>query len=135
MEKRSWRLAIGEFTKVTVVETPNHVAAEAHKQIGVCHLKLGEAGFADNHLQRASQLQAKDAEIQDLSLMAKTNPSAGLDRGVAAENLKESDRPMWEAFERSRPGTTPQPTAETTETTPPPTPQPQPQPQPTPQGR
>ena len=40
-----------------------------------------------------------DPELENMLAIAKSSPSAGLDRAVDSGNLRDHERPMWEAFD------------------------------------
>jgi hypothetical protein len=64
---------------------------------------MGEPAAAIGYLQSASELShGKDIEIEDLLAIAKSQPEMAIDRTVDSRELKDSERPMWEAFEGDR---------------------------------
>lgn len=107
MADRNWTRAISELSMAPVQGVPNHVQAAVHKDLGFCYLRLGEPSMALTHLQTAQQLNVgQDPEITRWTAMANRDPSAGLDREVDRQSLKDYDRPLWEAFAPVRGGET-----------------------------
>ena len=99
MANRAWNLAISELSMAPVDGVPTHVKAAVHKDLGFCFLRLGEPGTATTHLEMAASLTGtRDAETNRWLATAKSDPSAGLDREVDRQALKDYDRPLWEAF-------------------------------------
>ena len=101
MENRRWALAIGELALANADGIPSRVIGEIHKMIGICHLRMGEAAKAAEQFDLAQGNIKNDAELTALSIIATKTPEAGIDRVVTAAPLKDAERPMWEAFERS----------------------------------
>lgn len=101
MEQRKWQLAVGELSLADVTTVPERVVGEAHKLVGVCHLRLGEPEPARSQLAKAAELLRNDRELSTLQAIAARNPELGLDRVVTTQPIKEFERPMWEAFERT----------------------------------
>ncbi|MGK0300825.1 MAG: hypothetical protein ACI89X_001699, partial [Planctomycetota bacterium] len=83
---------------------PKTATQAAHKNLGVCLLRMGEPQAAIGYLQSASSLaKGKDFETENLLAMAQTSPEKAIDRTVDSSTLRDSERPMWEAFESSKP--------------------------------
>ncbi len=97
MEQRQWQRAVAELTLANVDELPTAAARLTHKNLGVCNLKIGETDTAIAHLEAASEL-GKDAEVNTLLHTATTQPTLALDRAVDTTSIKDSERPIWEAF-------------------------------------
>jgi hypothetical protein len=110
MADRAWNRAISELTMSLRGSSPTEVQAHAHKNLGICYLRLGEAKSAVTHLTQASKLWAQeDPETTRLTTIAQSHPSLELDRQVRARAMDEGDRPLWEAFEDATKPTTPAP--------------------------
>ena len=76
----------------------------AHRNLGLCLLRMGEARAAIGYLKSASELgQGLDFEVENLLAVAESNPAKAIDRTVDSSTLKDSERPMWEAFEGNQP--------------------------------
>lgn len=100
MDQRLWPRAIAELSLVPGEGVPPPALRAAHKNLGVCLLRMGEAQAAIGYLESASELaENTDLEVLDLLALAKNSPDQAIDRTVDARGLKESERPMWEAFE------------------------------------
>lgn len=100
MSRREWNQAISELSMAPADNVPNFVQSAVHKNLGVCYLRIGEAGVAQEHLQAAVQYQeTRDRETEQLAQLAETNPRQALDRDVNRSEVSSADRPMWEAFE------------------------------------
>lgn len=116
MAERRWQRAIAELTLAPVGTAPATLRSAAYKSLGICHLRIGENEQAKTYLQMAQSLTTTtDTELNDLVSTAMTAPSKELDRVVGTNDLKDSERPMWEAFDTTAPATT---TPKTTGTTP-----------------
>lgn len=103
MAERRWQRAIAELSRVPESDVPDQVARAAHRNLGICYLRIGEAGQAVNSLRSAAALsETHDAELEMLLATAENDPSLELDRVVGQEGLKDYERPMWEAFEEGR---------------------------------
>ena len=99
MGQRLWQRAVAELSLAPGKGVPPAVARAAHKNLGVCFLRMGEARAATSHLQSAATLTAgRDFELEKLLATAQDQPSAGLDRTVDSSALRDCERPMWEAF-------------------------------------
>ena len=100
MEQRLWQRAVAELSLAPGEGVPPAATRAAHKNLGVCLLRLGEPRAAIGYLQSASRLSgAADVELQQLLATAKSSPGDQIDRKVDATGLRDSERPMWEAFE------------------------------------
>jgi tetratricopeptide (TPR) repeat protein len=98
MEQRQWQRAIAELSQANIDELPPPAARAALKNLGVCSLRLGETDRAVAQLEAANAL-GKDAEVVSLLQTARRAPGLGLDRVTDAPKLKDSERPIWDAFE------------------------------------
>ncbi len=100
MEQRLWQRAIAELSLAPGAGVPQPALRAVHKNLGVCLLRMGEAQAAIGYLESATQLgNGQDMEIENLIAMAKSQPEQAIDRTVDSRGLKESERPMWEAFD------------------------------------
>ncbi len=107
MQERRWQRAIAEFSLAPGAGTPPEVQRAAYKNLGVCYLRIGESAQAQNCLEMAANVSSqRDTELNDLLATARTRPSNELDRTVGAKDLKDHERPMWEAFEQDAQPTT-----------------------------
>lgn len=135
MAKRQWRRALSELSLASQATNPPRVAAEVAKSTGTCYLRLGEATQAMEQLTKAQTLlgTTEDIELASLIQAVKVDPTRELDRVVTTDEVTESERPLWEAFDDASKNRAqfdrvqPQPT---TQPTPAPPMQPTPQPQP-----
>lgn len=100
MKKREWVKAISELSLAHSANIPDNVLLATHQNLGVCHLRLGEAEIAVKHMRRAMAL-AKDPDVETrrLAEVAETSPEQELDRTVTGAQIADHERPMWEAFE------------------------------------
>lgn len=99
MDQRLWQRAIAELSLVPGGGVPNPALQSAYKSLGTCLLRIGEAKMAVSYLTSASQLSGgKDHGIEQLLAIARTQPDQALDRTVDSRDLKDHERPMWEAF-------------------------------------
>ena len=104
MVDRDWQKAISELSMAPSADKPRFLRTAVHKNLAVCYLRVGEATQARSHLEVANRLQTQpDRELTQLSQVAAENPQAALDQGVDKGAVGEADRPLWEAFEDSRP--------------------------------
>ena len=118
MTERRWQRAIAELTLAPNGSVPATLKTAAYKNLGVCHLRIGETQQAQTYLEMAKSLTTtNDLELNDLLANATASPSVELDRVVNNSGLKDSERPMWEAFDTTTPNTTTTPTNTTTDTT------------------
>ncbi|MEO6596114.1 MAG: hypothetical protein ABIP94_15300, partial [Planctomycetota bacterium] len=79
---------------------PEHAVRATHRNLGICLLRIGEAQAAISYLESASQIShGADLEVENLLAMAKNQPGEAIDRTVDSRALKDSERPMWEAFD------------------------------------
>lgn len=100
MEQRMWQRAIAELSLAPGAGVPDHALRAAHRNLGICLLRLGEAEAAIGYLQSAAELgNGNDLEVENLLAMAKNQPGQAIDRSVDSKSLRESERPMWEAFD------------------------------------
>ncbi len=103
MEQRMWQRAVAELSLAPGDGLPPHALLAVNKNLGTCLLRMGEAGSALGYLEKAAQMaNGKDYEIQKLLEQAKGKPEDAIDRTVDARTLKDSERPMWEAFDGDR---------------------------------
>lgn len=108
MSQRLWQRAIAELSLAPGTGVPPQALRATHKNLGICLLRMGESQAAIGYLESAAQIGGgSDAEIETLLATARTQPDQAIDRTVDAKGLKESERPMWEAFEgdKNRPAT------------------------------
>ena len=102
MEQRLWQRAMSELSLAPGKGVPKAATQAAHKNLGVCLLRMGEPNAAIGYLKSASSLaKGKDPEAEKLLAMAKSSPEKAIDRIVDLSTLRDSERPMWEAFETS----------------------------------
>lgn len=100
MEQRLWQRAIAELALAPGQGVPENAVRQTHKDLGICLLRMGEAQLAISYLQSAAGMtKGGDPEIDSLLAVAKTQPDQAIDRTVDSRGLKDSERPMWEAFE------------------------------------
>ncbi len=100
MDQRLWPRAIAELSLAPGDGVPTNAVRAAHKNLGICLLRMGEPETAIGYLESASELaNGADLEVMDLLATAKSQPDQAIDRTVDSRGLKESERPMWEAFE------------------------------------
>ncbi len=109
MEQRQWPRAIAELSLAPGEGVPQNAIRAANRNLGICLLRMGEPQTAISYLESASELgNGTDLEVENLLAMAKSAPEQALDRTVDSRGLKDSERPMWEAFDadKNRPATT-----------------------------
>ena len=99
MRGRQWSMAISEFALAERGDLPSVVRAALSKNLGVCYLRIGEAGTAVDFLNHAMSLGATDSDTELLLTTAMAEPERMLDRAVDMGAVRDSERPMWEAFE------------------------------------
>ncbi len=100
MNRREWQQAISELSLAPGENVPDFVRASVHKDLGICYLRIGEAGVAQEHLQSAQELMDQpDHETEELARAAAKDPKQELDRAVDRSSVSPAERPMWEAFE------------------------------------
>ena len=106
MKQRLWQRAITELSLAPGAGVPKTVTKAAHKNLGVCLLRMGESQAAIGYLRSASAMsKGHDFEVENLLAMAKSSPAKAIDRTVDSSTLQDSERPMWEAFEGDRAAT------------------------------
>lgn len=94
MKQRKWSRAISELSLAPAQGVPAAVRAAAHRDLGICHLRLGERESAHRHLSMAAALNGDEQAVQLLARVGAA--SKGLDRQVKPQTVH--DRPLWEAF-------------------------------------
>lgn len=100
MGQRLWQRAIAELSLAPGKGVPQAVTKAAHKNLGICLLRMGEPQAAMGYLQSASKMsKGLDLEVENLLAMAKNSPEKAIDRTVDSSTLQDSERPMWEAFD------------------------------------
>jgi hypothetical protein len=108
MEQRLWQRAVAELSLVPGAGVPPNAMRATQKDLGTCLLRMGEAGAAIGHLEAAAAIGG-DPEVDSMLAIAKGAPDQAIDRTVDSKDLKDSERPMWEAFEtqKTRPASKP----------------------------
>jgi hypothetical protein len=101
MEQRLWQRAMTELSLAPGDGVPPHALSATNKNIGICLLRMGEPQAAIGYLETAAQT-AGDEEVQDLLSMARKTPERAIDRTVDSRTLRDSERPMWEAFDNGQ---------------------------------
>jgi len=105
MGQRRWQRAIAELTLVPGAGVPSQVQCAAYRNLGVCYLRIGESSQAVSCLRAAAALSSEvDPWAESLLATAESKPAAELDRVVGLEELKDFERPMWEAFDDGNSG-------------------------------
>jgi len=101
MNRRQWQRAISELRLVSSRDAPATVGYHKDKQLGLCYLRIGEAGAAVQHLRAARAVAdgTTDLEIARLLATAESTPGLELDRTVNPTSIRDASRPLWEAFE------------------------------------
>jgi tetratricopeptide (TPR) repeat protein len=100
MDQRAWQRAIAELSLAPGEGVPPAALGAAHRNLGICLLRMGEPQAAIGYLESAANIaKHQDLEVENLLAQAKNEPELALDRTVDARNLKDSERPMWEAFD------------------------------------
>jgi hypothetical protein len=100
MEQRLWQRAIAELSLAPGEGVPASALLAAHRNLGVCLLRMGEPQSAIGYLESAASMaKGQDLEIENLLAVARSQPEQALDRTVDSRGLKDSERPMWEAFD------------------------------------
>lgn len=104
MEQRLWQRAVAELSLAPGAGVPPKALLAVNKNLGTCLLRMGEVTAAVGYLETAAQLAGgTDLEIARLLEQAKGGkPEDAIDRTVDARSLKDSERPMWEAFDGDR---------------------------------
>lgn len=75
MEQRLWQRAMAELSLAPGEGVPPHATRAAHRNLGICLLRMGEPQAAISYLESASQLsKGKDTEVENLLAMARTAP-------------------------------------------------------------
>jgi hypothetical protein len=104
MKQRLWQRAISELSLAPGAGVPTTATQAAHKNLGICLLRMGEPQAAIGYLESAAKLaKGEDFETENLLAMAKTSPEKAIDRTVDSSTLSSSERPMWEAFDSATP--------------------------------
>ena len=104
MADRNWNRAVSELSLSLRGDAPAEVQGYAHKNLGICYLRMGEAKSATEHLGAALGLiPGGDVETERLAEVARSQPSLELDRQVQTGAVGDSQRPLWEAFESATP--------------------------------
>jgi len=99
MAERRWQRAIAELSLAPGDGVPQAAMQAAHKNLGVCLLRMGEPEAALGYLTSAAGMSEQtDLEIEELIAIARNEPEQAIDRTVDARGLKDHERPMWEAF-------------------------------------
>ncbi|MCU0862457.1 MAG: tetratricopeptide repeat protein [Planctomycetes bacterium] len=109
MDQRLWQRAIAELSLAPGDGVPQTALRAAHRNLGICLLRMGEPESAIGYLESAAGMSPRqDLEIENLLAVARSQPEQALDRTVDSRSLKDSERPMWEAFDadKSRRATT-----------------------------
>lgn len=100
MAERRWQRAIAELSLAPGEGVPQSALQAAHKNLGVCLLRMGEPEAALGYLTSAASMSPQaDLEIENLIAIARNEPEQAIDRTVDARGLKDHERPMWEAFD------------------------------------
>ena len=100
MEQRLWQRAIAELSRAPGEGVPEHATRAAYKNLGVCLMRMGEPQAAISYLEAATGLGgSSDMELANLLAIARNTPEEALDRTVDVRGLRDSERPMWEAFD------------------------------------
>jgi hypothetical protein len=100
MKKRLWQRAIAELSLAPGEGVPMAATRAAHKNLGICLLRMGEPEAAVGYLESAASMDTQvDFEVEELLAMARNSPSEAIDRTVDAGSLRDAERPMWEAFD------------------------------------
>lgn len=106
MQKRQWQQALSELSLASQAKNPGEVSLEIDRAMGVCYLRVGETNQAVTYLKaaraRAGEKTQAGVEIDNLIASAKIDPTRELDRTVAPTEVREHERPLWEAFEDDR---------------------------------
>jgi hypothetical protein len=103
MAERKWQRAIGELSLAPGDGVPEYAMRAVHKNLGICYLRVGEVAQAEAHLMAAAAaVPDLDFEIERLIAITATEPGSELDRSVTPTSLRDSERPMWEAFDGDR---------------------------------
>lgn len=112
MQRRDWKKAISEFSRASGGSQPSFVQSAIQRNIGLCHLRMGEAEEGRACLQRALRLsERKDRELVALERRARQQPGAELDMEIDDAQVPDSQRPMWEAFNEGSTAQTSKPAA------------------------
>lgn len=100
MEQRAWQRAIAELSLAPGAGVPKAALCAVNKNLGICLMRMGEPQAAIGYLESAAALRTGlDHEIENLIAMAKNQPDQAIDRTVDSRGLRDSERPMWEAFD------------------------------------
>ena len=104
MDQRQWPQALSELSLASQAKNPQDVDAQVYKSMGLCYLRMGEANRALTQLEQAKKLQVSGStvELDNLISAAKNDPSRELDRVVQKTEVREFERPLWEAFDSTR---------------------------------
>jgi hypothetical protein len=103
MAQRQWQQALSELSLASQAKNPGDVDAHVYQSMGVCYLRMGEANRALAQLEQAKKLRpGSSVELENLIVTAKNDPSRELDRVVQRTEIREFERPLWEAFDDVR---------------------------------
>jgi tetratricopeptide (TPR) repeat protein len=101
MAERQWQKAIAELNLAPGPNVPASAQKAAYRNMGICHLRVGESDQAVSCLKTARAIGGTaDSEIERLLANAESKPSTELDRTVGQNGLKDYEKPMWDAFEK-----------------------------------
>lgn len=103
MSQRLWQRAIAELSLAPGEGVPENAVRAAQRNMGICFLRMGEPQLAISYLQAAADAaKGTDVEVETLLALAKSQPEEAIDRTVDSRTLKDSERPMWEAFDADK---------------------------------
>lgn len=105
MKQHLWQRAMSELALAPGEGVPPHALRVTNKNLGICHLRMGDPKAAIGYLQSAASMSKnRDFEVESLLATARNSPSDAIDRTVDVSALADSERPMWEAFDDGRLG-------------------------------
>ncbi|MEO0479375.1 MAG: hypothetical protein AAF196_07840 [Planctomycetota bacterium] len=100
MNRRDWSKAISELGLATDSRQPSFVRSAVRRNLGVCHMRMGEVEEGRRHLKAAVALDGrKDRSLVAMEREARQQPRNQLDLEVSTRQLTDAERPMWEAFD------------------------------------
>lgn len=103
MSQRMWQRAVAELSRVPGSNVPEQAQIVAFRNLGTCMLRMGDPNQAIPYLQSAKSLSnGRDLETSKLLAMAMDSPEVAIDRAVDVKSLKDSEMPMWEAFQSGK---------------------------------
>lgn len=99
IEDRKWQQASIELNLASSKKMPNFAQGWWHAYTGLCQMRTGRPESAQQQLEAAGKLVARNSVIEGWLDQVVHDPRDAIDSETRVTSIRRGDRPMWEAVD------------------------------------